>query len=193
MGPRVPTSNGREHCLVQKIIPEWWVLSHLESHAAHPDALLTKRTNSGIHSPELPVGQSPPICNMFPSFFFSEHSPSKSREQTPLSQVWSPGNSSLDNLCYSLFLLLLPLALVTEKAHTESCHLWLFCIFLFSHEVMSDCFETPGTIAYQAPLSMGFFRQECWSGLPLPPPGQGLNRVSGTAGGFFTAEPPGKP
>ena len=26
------------------------------------------------------------------------------------------------------------------------------------------------TIAHQAPLSMGFSRQECWSGLPFPPP-----------------------
>ena len=32
-------------------------------------------------------------------------------------------------------------------------------------------FATPWTIACQAPLSMGFFRQECWSGLPCPPPG----------------------
>ena len=31
-------------------------------------------------------------------------------------------------------------------------------------------FETPWTEAYQAPLSMGFSRQEYWSGLPLPPP-----------------------
>ena len=31
-------------------------------------------------------------------------------------------------------------------------------------------FETPWTAAYQAPLSMGFSRQECWSGLPLPSP-----------------------
>ena len=29
---------------------------------------------------------------------------------------------------------------------------------------------TPGTTAYQAPLSMGFSRQEYWSGLPLPSP-----------------------
>ena len=29
---------------------------------------------------------------------------------------------------------------------------------------------TPWTAAYQAPLSMGFFRQEYWSGLPLPSP-----------------------
>ena len=32
-------------------------------------------------------------------------------------------------------------------------------------------FATPGTIAHQAPLSMGFSRQEHWSGWPCPPPG----------------------
>ena len=32
-------------------------------------------------------------------------------------------------------------------------------------------FATLWTIAHQAPLSMGFSRQECWSGLPFPPPG----------------------
>ena len=29
---------------------------------------------------------------------------------------------------------------------------------------------TPWTVARQAPLSMGFFRQEYWGGLPFPPP-----------------------
>ena len=32
-------------------------------------------------------------------------------------------------------------------------------------------FATPWTAAYQAPLSMGFSRQEYWSGVPLPSPG----------------------
>ena len=32
-------------------------------------------------------------------------------------------------------------------------------------------FATPWTIAYQAPPSMGFSRQERWSGLPFPSPG----------------------
>ena len=32
-------------------------------------------------------------------------------------------------------------------------------------------FATPWTVAQQAPLSMGFPRQEYWSGLPFPPPG----------------------
>ena len=32
-------------------------------------------------------------------------------------------------------------------------------------------FATPWTVAYQAPPTMGFFRQEYWSGLPFPSPG----------------------
>ena len=32
-------------------------------------------------------------------------------------------------------------------------------------------FVTPWTVAYQAPLSMEFSRQEYWSGLPFPSPG----------------------
>ena len=35
---------------------------------------------------------------------------------------------------------------------------------------MSDYFVTPRTVARQAPLSMGFPRQEYWSGLPFPSP-----------------------
>ena len=35
---------------------------------------------------------------------------------------------------------------------------------------MSDSFETPWTVAHQAPPSMGFPRQEYWSGLPFPSP-----------------------
>ena len=40
-----------------------------------------------------------------------------------------------------------------------------------SCSVMSDSLWPPWTVAYQAPLSMGFFRQEYWSGLPFPSPG----------------------
>ena len=39
-----------------------------------------------------------------------------------------------------------------------------------SHPVVSDS-ATPCTVARQAPLSMGFFRQEHWSGLPFPSSG----------------------
>ena len=39
-------------------------------------------------------------------------------------------------------------------------------------EVAQSCLTlmTPWTAAYQAPPSMGFARQECWNGLPLPSP-----------------------
>ena len=58
-------------------------------------------------------------------------------------------------------------------------------------------FETPWTIACQAPLSIGFPRQGYWSGLPLPSPGNlpdpGIKPTSpALASGFFTTEPPGK-
>ena len=36
-------------------------------------------------------------------------------------------------------------------------------------------FETPWTVAHQAPLSMEFSRQEYWSGLPFPSPGDPPN------------------
>ena len=39
---------------------------------------------------------------------------------------------------------------------------------LFSHVQL---LATLWTVAHQAPLSMGFSRQEYWSGLPCPPPG----------------------
>ena len=45
------------------------------------------------------------------------------------------------------------------------------CVCVFSSSAMSDSFVTPQTVAHQAPLYMEFSRQESWSGLPFPPPG----------------------
>ena len=41
---------------------------------------------------------------------------------------------------------------------------------MLSHFSCIQPFATPWTVAYQAPQSMGFSRQEYWSGLPCPPP-----------------------
>ena len=59
-------------------------------------------------------------------------------------------------------------------------------------------FVTPWTVAHQAPPSMGISRQEYWSGLPFPSPGDlpnaGIKLASpALAGGFFAPESPGKP
>ena len=58
-------------------------------------------------------------------------------------------------------------------------------------------FVIPWTIALQAPLPMGFPKQEYWSGLPFPFPGDLLDpgvksKSSALAGGFLTTELPGK-
>ena len=63
-------------------------------------------------------------------------------------------------------------------------------------------FAAPWIVARQAPLSVRFSQQECWSALPSSPPGNlpnpGVEPVSWScisyiAGRFFAAEPPGSP
>ena len=59
-------------------------------------------------------------------------------------------------------------------------------------------FVTPWTVAYQGPLSIGFSRQEYWSGLPCPSPGDlpdpGIEpRFPTLRADALPSEPPGKP
>ena len=59
-------------------------------------------------------------------------------------------------------------------------------------------FVTPWTVAYQAPPSMGFSRQGCWSGVPFPSPGDlpdpGIEAGSpALQADALPSEPPGKP
>ena len=72
--------------------------------------------------------------------------------------------------------------------HYSTCAQLLSCIRLFA---------TPWTVVHQAPLSMGFSRQEYWSRLLFSPlgdlPNPGIKLMSpALVGGSFT-EPPGKP
>ena len=68
------------------------------------------------------------------------------------------------------------------------------CVCLFS------CVGLFGTVAHQAPLSMGFPKQESWSGQPFPSPGDlphpGFKAASTALAGrfffFLATEPPGK-
>ena len=65
----------------------------------------------------------------------------------------------------------------------------------FSHVQL---FATPWTVAHEAPPSMGFSRQEYWSGLPFPSPGDlpdpGIEPGSSTLqADALPSEPPGNP
>ena len=73
-----------------------------------------------------------------------------------------------------------------------------FFVCVLSHFSCVRLFETLWTIAHQAPLSMGFSRQEYWSGLPRPPPGDLPNpgtepRSPAMQADSLPSEPPGKP
>jgi len=67
--------------------------------------------------------------------------------------------------------------------------------------VMSNCLQPFWTMAYQVPLAMEFSRQEYWSGLPFPAPGDLSNSRTepsfpespALAGRFCTNVPPGEP
>ena len=73
------------------------------------------------------------------------------------------------------------------------------CVCMLHHFGCVLLFATLWTVACQAHLSMGFARQEKWSGLPCPPPGDlpdpGIEPASlislALADGFFTTTPPG--
>ena len=71
------------------------------------------------------------------------------------------------------------------------------CVCMFSRSVMSDSAILLDCVACQAPLSMEFPKQEYWSGLPFPPPGNtdpGIKAMSpvspALAGRFSVTESP---
>ena len=70
----------------------------------------------------------------------------------------------------------------------------MFCCYCSVAKFVSDSFVTTGWVS----LSMGFSRQEYWSGLSFPPlgdlPDLGIEPMSPSlAGGFFTVESPRNP
>ena len=78
--------------------------------------------------------------------------------------------------------------------HVTNQYLWSE-VKLLSH---LQLFATPWTVAYQAPPTIGFSRQEYWSGLPFPSPGDLPNpgikpRFPTLESDALTSEPPGKP
>ena len=103
-----------------------------------------------------------------------------------------------ENICFLFF-----------RLHSYTDYASLICIVCGkpSHSYKYDSFDyikgcknwtwTPWTVAYQAPPSMGFSRQEYWSGLPFPSPGDlpdpGIKPWSPAfQADTLTSEPPGK-
>ena len=61
----------------------------------------------------------------------------------------------------------------TSAVMQTSCQPWTsLCSCVLSRFGHVQLFATPWTVACQAPLSVGFSRQEHWSGLPCPSPNQ---------------------
>ena len=82
--------------------------------------------------------------------------------------------------------------LAVELIDNDICTCMLSC---FSYVPL---FVTPWIVAHQDPLSMGFSKQEYWSGLPCSPPGDlpnpGIKPMSPVlASGVFTTVTSGKP
>ena len=84
-------------------------------------------------------------------------------------------------------------------SQSKATDYWVLkCMLVLSH---TQLFATPWTIALESPLSMGFPRQEYWSGLPFPPlgdlPNPGIEPMSSEfpvlQADSLLAEPLGKP
>ena len=91
-----------------------------------------------------------------------------------------------------------------SKNTGEVCHFLLQCMKVKSESEVAQSCPTPSDPMDCSPPGssvLGFFRQEYWSGLPFPPPGDlpnpGIEPTSPTspelAGGLFPTVPPGKP
>ena len=76
---------------------------------------------------------------------------------------------------------------INDKSTSRFC--MCVCVCKLSNVQL---FVTPWMVACQDPLSMGFFKQEYWNGLPFTPPGDLPYPRICIAGGYFTTEPQGR-
>ena len=139
--------------------------------------------------------------NMWPVFklrttLFTIHSSPSLWEEGMVLMPWSTWNSSFSALCmmHALCIYVFSEILLSKVLTTNSLSSFA-CACMLSRLSRIRLFVTPWTLTCQAPLSMGFSRQEYWSGLLWPPSGDlsdsGSEPVSPTspalAGEFFTS------
>ena len=91
----------------------------------------------------------------------------------------------------------MPLKKITLSLKSDFLKPNFFSVVVKSLSCIRLCYDL-WIVARQAPLSMEFSRQEYYSELPFPGPGDLSNLESelaspASAGGFFTTVPPGKP
>ena len=109
----------------------------------------------------------------------------RGRGKLPLCKPWSDSFGFCLFVCFTFRIL--------ASSVKTACLISLFSLVRL--------FATAWTLAHQIPLSMGFSRQESWSGLPRPPPrdlsNPGVEPMTPVSpaltGRFSTAEPWGKP
>ena len=109
----------------------------------------------------------------------------------------NPWMLSVQAACHIYLLILLQGTLDSWQIPLILCFLFILCVYALSRVQFS---VTARTIVRQAPLSMEFSRQEYWSRLPCPSPGDlpypGIKLASlvspALAHGLFTTVPPGK-
>ena len=160
---------------MDSFLPHLWTgsLASLELKGAHLWRLLGKR------------GIMDSICRARVGRCYVEFQRTVLELQSP---IWSRKNSSpiLDCITWFLYYLnsdtgawliqvggwvRLKMKFSNGRTHRIAEHLCPF--LLFSNLCILSCvqlFPTLGTVAHQGPLSMGFSRQEHWSGLPFPSP-----------------------
>ena len=166
-------------------------------------------------------GQWPPQCSL-PELFLRNHLPSQKLIYSSWSEVkWSEVAQSYLTLCDPM-----DCSLQTSSIHgifQASVLEWVAISFsretsqsrnrtqvscMQADSLLTELWGKPhshvqffvslGAVAYQAPLSMGFPKQEYWSGLPFPSPGDRPNpgiepRSPTLQADALTSEPPGKP
>ena len=134
---------------------------------------------------------SPRLRPFFPTSLSSPHIHSLTHTTLVFSSVSSPKHRNIQILRTASSLCCLgPWLLRTDQDGWPSTAPWRWPLFILamhsawpswllplqhacilSHFSRVRLFVTPWTVARQAPLSMGFSRQEYWSSLPCPPPG----------------------
>ena len=105
-------------------------------------------------------------------------------DQNSLVSLWCHIKKPKKHDCYFYFIFWWGEALILKGGaflnvclcslyHLHLCQLHSIQILVVRWSLLScvRLFETPRTVAHQAPLTVGFSRQQYWSGLPCPPPG----------------------